>query len=122
MVETLYNNLKESLPVWIEREIPPSQGTLPFTHVGCPQSNGGHYINNQSQKGFPKVETNKSTKEILEINQETCPYNFQIKVPSTFQSVYQVPSQLNSKEATQLKCQNNFQVPSQGIHQLICQI
>ena len=34
----------------------------------------------------------------------------------------QVKSQLNIKEVDQLKCQRNYQVPSQGPHQLIYQI
>ena len=49
-------------------------------------------------------ETNKSTKEILEMPQETFPDNFQVKVTSSRQLVCQVPSQLNRKEGTQLKC------------------
>ena len=66
--------------------------------------------------------TNKIRKEILEIPQETCPYIFPVKAASVCQPVYQFPSQLNSKEGTQLKCQRNCQVPSQGSNQLICQI
>ena len=31
-------------------------------------------------------------------------------------------SKYNSKEGTQLKCQSNLQAPSQGQHQLVCQI
>ena len=54
--------------------------------------------------------------------QETHLDNFQVKVPSVCQTVCQVPSQLNSKEVTHLKCQRNRQVPIQGPHQLICQI
>ena len=54
--------------------------------------------------------------------QEIFPYNFQVNVPSSCQSVFQVPSQLNSKEGTTLKCQSDFQVPIQGSHQLILQI
>ena len=67
-------------------------------------------------------ETNKSTKEVLEIPQDTCSGNFQLKVPSTCLSVCQVPSEQKSTEETQLKWQRNFQVPIQGPHQLMFQI
>ena len=32
-------------------------------------------------------ESNKSKKEILEMSQETCPYNFQVKITSDWKSV-----------------------------------
>ena len=54
--------------------------------------------------------------------QETCPDNFQVKAPSACQLVWQVPSQLNSKEGTQFKCQRNWQVPIQVPHQFIREI
>ena len=54
--------------------------------------------------------------------QDTCLDIFQVKLPSACQLVCQGPSQLNSKEGTQLKCQRNFQVLIQGPNQLILQI
>ena len=48
---------------------------------------------NKSARG----ETNKSTKAILEMPQETCPDNFQVKILSAFQPVYIVLSQINIK-------------------------
>ena len=54
--------------------------------------------------------------------QETCPANYQVKVPSLFQSMCQGPSQMNSKERTQFNCQSNCQVTSQRPHQFIWQI
>ena len=69
----------------------------------------GTQHNNKTYRG----ETNKFKNAILETLQETCPDNFQVKVPSVCQLVCQVTSQLNSKEGTQLKCQRNCQVPSQ---------
>ena len=54
--------------------------------------------------------------------QETWPDNFQVKVPSAWQLVFQVPSQLNIKEGIQLKYQSNWQVPIQVPHQLILEI
>ena len=79
------------------------------------------YQDLESNKAY-RGETNKSTKSILEIPQETCPDKCQVEVPSAFQSVFQVSSQMNIKEGTQLKCQRNLQVPGQGPHQLIFQI
>ena len=54
--------------------------------------------------------------------QNTFPANFQVKFPSACQSVCQVPSQLKIKEGEKLKFQRNNQAPSQGPHQLMCQI
>ena len=52
------------------------------------------YQDSESSKAS-RGETNKITKSILEMPQETCPANFQVKVTSAFQSVFQVPIQLN---------------------------
>ena len=54
--------------------------------------------------------------------QETFPDHCQEKVPPECHSVCQVPSQLNSKKGTQLKCRINCQVPRQGPYQLVFQI
>ena len=54
------------------------------------------YQDSDSNKAS-RGETNKSSNEILEMHQETCPDNFQLQFPSEFQSMCQVPSQLNGK-------------------------
>ena len=42
--------LKEAPQVWLVRDIPPSQGTLPLTQVEFPQSTGGNYIKKNGKK------------------------------------------------------------------------
>ena len=69
-----------------------------------------------------RVESNKSKNTIQEMPQEPCPDNFQLKLPSKCQLVRQVPSQLNSKEGTQLESQRDFQVPIQWQHKFIFQM
>ena len=60
VVETLDKILKEPLQVWLAREIPPSQGTLPFNQVICPHSNGGQkkakYHNLEELPGASQVQ------------------------------------------------------------------
>ena len=54
------------------------------------------YQDSESNK-VSRGETNKITKAILEIPQQTFLANIQVKVPSAFQSVYQVTSKPNIK-------------------------
>ena len=75
VAETLDNIPEGELQVWIARESPPSQGTLPFDLSGMSTTNWRIlYQDSQSNKAS-RGETNKSTKEILEMPQDTCPYN-----------------------------------------------
>ena len=53
--ETSNQILKVSPQVWLAREIRPSQDTLPLAQVGCPQSTGVNYINNQIQTRIIEV-------------------------------------------------------------------
>ena len=55
MSENSQNIFQEALKSCLTREIPPSRGILPLTHVGCPQSTGGHYIKNKSQTRLLEV-------------------------------------------------------------------
>ena len=69
VAQTLDNIPEEALQVWIARESPPSQGTLTFDLSGMSTTNWRILYQDSQSKKASRGETNKYTKEILEIPQ-----------------------------------------------------
>ena len=79
---------------------PTKSGNLTFEPGGMSTINWRTLDQESYSNKASRGETNKITKSILEITQETCPDNCQVKFPSACQVVCQVTSQLNRKEGT----------------------
>ena len=89
----------------------PERGTVSVAREGDPTKSGyltfdlgglsttkwrTLYQGSESNKA-PRGEPNQSIKAILKIPQDTFPDNFHVKVPSEWQSVFQVSSKIKSK-------------------------